>query len=293
MFAKDHKCSNCGKNGHNYKQCVSPVTSYGIIVYRARTNDSRSREDVIVSSDLVLTAYENTAFEYLMIQRRDSLGYIEILRGKYRITDEIYLKTQINGMTDDERRKICTESFDFLWSSLWQNGNVPAHYHKNEQDTARIKFNELVDTGVFQRLCISADKQWPTPEWGFPKGRRDSRESDIDCAVRELWEETGMPFSDIKILENIDMFQENFYGTNNIHYCHKYFIASCDYNEKHDYLFNSSNPHIAREIGDIRWFRLEDAIKMIRSENKEKREVLLSVDYFLKNYCPLLKINRG
>jgi len=292
MFTKDNKCSNCGKNGHNYKQCIAPVTSYGIIVFRLQPSNE-TKEDMLCRSDSILTGYEGKKIEYLLIQRRDSLGYIEVLRGKYRITDEEYLKTQIEGMTKDERTKICNESFDYLWSSLWQNGNVPIHYHKNEQDTARIKFNELRNNKTFNRLCNEAVKDWSTPEWGFPKGRRDSKESDLDCAIRELAEETGVMRDDIKIVENVETFHENFYGTNNINYCHKYFLAYCEYNEKHNNLFNNKNPHIAREIGNISWLELDNAINKIRPENKEKREVLKKVDYFLRNYCPLLKIHRG
>jgi 8-oxo-dGTP pyrophosphatase MutT (NUDIX family) len=34
---------------------------------------------------------------------------------------------------------------------------------------------------------------WEEPEWGFPKGRRDTQESDWVCALREFKEETGQP----------------------------------------------------------------------------------------------------
>lgn len=265
MFAKDNKCSNCGKYGHNYKLCTAPVTSYGVILFR----------------------YVDSEPQYLLIQRRDSLGYIEILRGKYRITDEKYLQTQVNGMTDAEREKICTKTFEELWTALWQNGTTPSHYHKSEQETAKHKFNYLRDEGVFKRLCETAPKSWPTPEWGFPKGRRDSKEADIECALRELWEETGVAKEDIHLLENVDPFFEDFQGTNGVRYCHKYYLATCDIVEAHTHLFNLENPHIAREIGDIQWLFYEEALSKIRSDNIEKRTLLLEVNRFLKSVYPL------
>lgn len=287
MFAKEYKCSNCGKNGHNYKQCNAPVTSYGIIVFRPSKKDF-NQADALVSSDKNINGYEDSPLEFLLIQRRDSLGYIEILRGKYRTTNLDYIMTQINGMTDAERDKICSQTFDELWTSLWQNGNIPAHYHKNEQDTARYKFNELKQNGTFQKLCENATKHWLTPEWGFPKGRRDSREGDLECAIRELWEETGITKHDIQIIENVEAFYEDFTGTNNIRYCHKYFVAYCEYNKKHDMLFNSENLHIAREIGNIEWFTLDDALEKIRPDNLEKRIVLKRVAEFLRSTAPLI-----
>ena len=56
-------CNNCGLKGHIYKDCRAPVTSYGNIIYK------------IVGSRPYI----------VMIQRKDSLCYIEFLRGKYDI----------------------------------------------------------------------------------------------------------------------------------------------------------------------------------------------------------------
>lgn len=267
MFSKEQKCSNCGKYGHSYKQCTSPITSFGVILFRLRESDKEP--------------------QFLMIQRRDSLGYIEILRGKYRITDDKYIQTQINGMTNSEREKICTCTFEDLWASLWQDGTTPSHYHKNEQNAAREKFNYLQETGAFKRLCESAKKSWPTPEWGFPKGRRETKESDVECALREFWEETGIMKDEIDLLENVEPFYENFQGTNGIRYCHKYYLATCRNLEKHDTLFNLENPNIAREIGDIQWVYYEEGINKIRLDNIEKRTLFLEVYRFIKSVYPL------
>jgi len=62
-------------------------------------------------------------------------------------------------------------------------------------------------------------------EWGFPKGRKKIKESDIDCAIREFCEETQLYKDDIQIDSKIIPFQEIFFGTNNILYKHVYYIA--------------------------------------------------------------------
>ena len=56
----DNYCNNCGKYGHLYHQCKTPITSFGIIVFRIK---------------------EDTP-QYLMIRRKDTLGYIDFMRGK-------------------------------------------------------------------------------------------------------------------------------------------------------------------------------------------------------------------
>jgi hypothetical protein len=54
-------CNNCGKQGHLYHQCKMPITSIGLITFRIY----------------------NDEIQYLMICRKDTLGYIDFLRGKY------------------------------------------------------------------------------------------------------------------------------------------------------------------------------------------------------------------
>ena len=44
---------------------------------------------------------------------------------------------------------------------------------------------------IFLTLVKESQTNWLTPEWGFPKGRRNYQETDITCAYREFNEETG------------------------------------------------------------------------------------------------------
>ena len=63
MDVKHIYCNNCGIKGHLYKDCRKPVISCGNIIFRLDKDEP----------------------EILMIQRKDSLCYIEFLRGKYDI----------------------------------------------------------------------------------------------------------------------------------------------------------------------------------------------------------------
>ena len=50
---------------------------------------------------------------------------------------------------------------------------------------------------------------------------------------------------------------------------------------------------MAREIGDIQWFSLEDAISKIRPDNIEKREILLKAGKIMKNFHPLMTMDQS
>ena len=51
-------------------------------------------------------------------------------------------------------------------------------------------------------ILESCDAAQHTPEWGFPKGRRTPYETDLQCAVREFQEETGLHPYEFSILQN-------------------------------------------------------------------------------------------
>ena len=94
---------------------------------------------------------------------------------------------------------------------------------------------------------------------------------------------------DIISIRNLEPIVENFTGSNGIPYCHKYFIGYTTHGvgEESIGIAGTSNEYIQREVGDIRWCSIEDALKRIRPENPEKRDVLLRIDAILKHYCPL------
>ena len=68
----DNYCNNCGKPGHIYNQCKIPITSFGIIAFRYNTQNQ---------------------LEYLMIRRKDTLGYNDFMRGKYSVYNKEYTAT--------------------------------------------------------------------------------------------------------------------------------------------------------------------------------------------------------
>jgi 8-oxo-dGTP pyrophosphatase MutT (NUDIX family) len=281
-------CTNCGESGHSTKQCLQPITSFGTIIFRVRNGYKQT--DALLESDTNLNGLEgpNAAnIEYLLIQRRDSLGFIDIMRGKYRLGDIDYIKQQIRITTHDEQRRLLTDSFDTLWEGIWGPPVEGSHSYRHEKEQSRAKLETLRNGSPnLEELIKSVGSGWDTPEWGFPKGRRDLHETEYACALREMWEETGITERDLVPIRNLEPVREVFFGSNHIQYCHKYFIFFMPVSR--DIAIDPTNEIMRREVGDLRWCSLEPALRLIRPENVEKREVLLSVSRLLRNYCPFL-----
>ena len=184
---KEQYCGNCGQLGHIYRRCLLPIISLGVILFKKEQN----------------------TIKYLMVQRRDTLGYVEFMRGKYNLENINYIYDLFKIMTKTERLNILNYSFDLLWNNLWMNKNLKKFH--NEYANSKKKFNILKKGCEIDNKYVSLElfhKDTPVvylePEWGFPKGRRNIKESDRDCALREFEEESGYEDGQYKIIEEID-----------------------------------------------------------------------------------------
>jgi len=285
MNKKDNSndyCSNCGYEGHLFRDCTSPVMSYGIIAVKYSSDDLDRKSKILCSSKSLVTGVDETcSLQFLLIQRKDSLNFVEFIRGKYDITDISYIERMFRNMTIAEQERILFLDFEGLWKSVWGRAS---RSHRSEFELSLARYNKIRSQlpGIIQKNRSS----WTEPEWGFPKGRRNYLENDISCAVREFVEETGLQRNSFRIMENILPVTEKFFGSNHVHYCHKYYIAVCypDINVSMNY----DNETMSKEIGDIKWLTHDQALAKIRPDNIEKREILLNVMKIMKNFLPFV-----
>ncbi len=279
-------CTNCGLTGHSYRYCTSPVNSYGIIAYRVK-NPQWSLARGLQATRSINGMETTGGLEFILVRRKESLRFVEFVRGKYDTRDPAYIKQMLGKMTCEEREFLRTTTFEDMWQRVW--GSTSARNYRADFEYSKARFDILKtpdDSGVepLHQYLDETTSTWTTPEWGFPKGRRNPKESDLACAIREFEEETGLGREKLRVVENMDPICETYYGDNHVHYCQKYYLAQVDADVELEML--KDHPHMPREIGDIGWFNLEDALAAIRAESVEKREVLLRASAVLRSFTP-------
>jgi ADP-ribose pyrophosphatase YjhB (NUDIX family) len=283
-------CNNCNKYNHESRDCKEPITSWGIIL----VNLENIYENNNIKLNHVHTNIKNKIFnitpqnhrdlenlskymndiKFLLVQRKHSIGFMDFLRGKYKIDNIDQINSLFQYMNKKEIDLISTSDFDFLWKYMWNNDPTKINTQKKDYIIAKQKFDDLKN-GVNCDVTLDFFIKNITPlytfnEWGFPKGRKDKNETTLECAIREFSEETQIDPKSIKIIQTIDPIEENLIGTNGIPYRHIYYIAETTVSNIPDISNNN-------EIGNLNYFNYNDAINLIRDYHREKKNILSNI----------------
>ena len=284
-------CVNCGEKGHVVKECVNPITSFGIIAFKVINekfdevfdkneylvqilNDSGYVPDETGKDFLKRYKQNTTKIKFLMIQRKDTMGFIDFIRGKYSMTDHNdkmnKIRVCLNEMTLQEKNALLTKNFDQLWSDLWINKN--SRVFQNEYAAAKEKFNLL----NIKELVNGATTLYTFNEWGFPKGRRNMKETNLMCAEREFYEETGYDKSNYDFIKDYPMIKEEFMGTNGVKYRHIYYLVKMKNNTRPPKVDHTNTLQMG-EIKNIGWLTLNESLHLIRPYDVAKKHVIKKV----------------
>lgn len=215
------------------------IASFGIICHRFR-----------VDYDL-----RRVVPEFLLVQRKDTIAFVEYMRGRYDASDERYVSTLLEGMTKEEQRRLPELSFSEMWSQMW-GGQRPPRRVAAEYSAAATKHEALLSAGKVTYDPLR--QQLPELEWGFPKGRKYIGEAEGECACREFSEETGVPAGSLYIY-SCTPFEETFEGGNGLWYRHKYFLCRLGAPRSSAETQPVPGSHQAREISNVAWFSPEQA----------------------------------
>lgn len=221
----------------------------------------------------------NDNIQFLMVQRKHSLGYLEFMRGRYILENQDSIIHLLEQMTPDEINNIYLNDFDILWNDLWDLNNIKNKNHHKEYVQSKQKFYQIKLN--YPNIITDIKPLYNFNEWGFPKGRRESYESDLVCAIREFEEETNLEESDYTIMEKCKSIRENLTGTNGINYAHNYFLSIINDN-------TDGKDENNREIGQTKVLNILECLDRIRPYHKNKiriiKHIYMVINDFLQEY---------
>ncbi len=281
------QCVNCGEKGHVVKDCDAPITSFGIIAFKTVNHPMEEEGDKNEYLKKILEKVPSTdknfkpKIKFLMIQRKDTMGYIDFVRGKYPENDDELkqklLKVALNEMTTKEKHNLLHQSFDTIWDNLWVNHDSKCY--KNEKALAKKKFEKLDIKG----LVSQSETKYEFQEFSFAKGRKNMRENNIACAEREFREETGYQKEHYNFIRNYPTIHEEFMGTNGVIYRHIYYLVKMKDNIPPPRI-DHNNILQTGEVQNIGWFTYEECLSLIRPYDSAKKNVIEKV------YTDILKM---
>jgi len=288
-------CLNCKNYGHNSKNCKKPIESCGIIILQL-SDDIKNiilKKNNIFNEEINnfnynrlsnlknIEKYKNK-IKFLLIEKKHSLNYIEFIRGIYEVNDKNKLEKMFSLMSKDEIKLIKNNTFTKLWRLLW-NKTASKKIYQNEFINSYKKFSILKQNGRLSNLLLIKSK-YQYAEWEIPKGKRKMNESNLQCAIREIKEETTLDNTTYKILLNLfksPTIQYEYLGTNDIMYKNIFYLSVLN----DDYIFHTKENKENKEVKQCKFLLIDEIENYIRNYDSNKINMLTKIFLFIMNVC--------
>jgi 8-oxo-dGTP pyrophosphatase MutT (NUDIX family) len=178
--------------------------------------------------------------EILLIRKRFTYAYAEFMHGNYTMSS---LPGLLNKMTIDEKHDIMSMNFQQMWYRIWLG------YNPKWPDYCilQAKFTSMFGDGTRLKKLIRASKH-ADYVWEIPKGRRKKTETNINCAVREHFEETGISKKWYKVHPIIKSYS---FVDDGVKYNNHYYVATMT--RRIDPVVNFGYASQIEEVSDIKW----------------------------------------
>jgi 8-oxo-dGTP pyrophosphatase MutT (NUDIX family) len=213
--------------------------------------------------------------QILCVRKRHTYAYGLFVNGRYK-PDDSSLSILLSKMTVEEKLILCSLNFPQIWYSIWINEpQIGAKYER-----ARMKFNHhfVLDGGNRLRTLISRAHVSAELLWEIPKGRRNTTEPDIQCAIREFYEETRVPKHAYAI--RCDSFNTS-YVSEGVRYTTKYYFAC---------MTRSYTPSVdvcdivqSCEIGAVQWLSMNE-IHALDATGRLAKSARRAISYAKKRF---------
>ena len=285
-------CIKCGLEGHTNRACKGPVTSFGLIVFvKGKKNLQKGRiyphqitlcpihnKDGNNQNSPLLVRKDSVYNEilFLLVERKDTVGFLNIVQGSYPEL-EPYKSKKVNRylseLTCEEREKLVVWDFNRLWKVAGSD--------KKDMAKAETKFKSL----NIQSLIDNSNCLYEEADYLMPKGRLKYGESTKQCALREFSEETGYNKTDVQLLD-VAPYSEQFTGTDGKTYRNVFYVARL----KEDAEISTrlgDDPNQTKEVRNLGWFNLTECNELIRDYHQDKKDILALVHaLLLQNMSP-------
>lgn len=215
-----------------------------------------------------------TDYSVLVMQKRNSHAFYDIVTGRIFVSTN--LQQVVDELTCTEKMRIKRWDFDKLWCSLWTYTSVKRHGSPEDKLLARDRFLKMRET-YLQHIELSKT-HYPLSEFGFPKGRKNGHESNLQCAIREFCEETGYDGNKILIPDQTFRITEEFVGSDGLKYMHSYYVG--------EIMSPEAIPKIRRDNSEVRnlgWLPIEQLQNVFRPYEKTKFEVIAELVNLVEN----------
>ena len=200
--------------------------------------------------------------------------------------DDRKLSYLFDRMTHDEKIDILSLDYARLWFRLWLTN--PDQTKSNERYDKYLFYkkhfvdNFLKDGGKKLRDLISKSKCTQCL-WEIPKGRKSfPQEKDINTAMREFEEETGISSLSYNILDETPLIMSNI--SNGVKYMNYYYLTISDIEIT---TLNYNNTNQLAEVSDIGWFDLE---KINLLESQQLNHLIKNVNKILRKRYKITKL---
>lgn len=171
------------------------------------------------STGICLLVRKNNEINVLLIKKIYTYAFCDIVLGKYKRVTDRPLNQLLNETTLLEKKLLSTLQFDRIYDHAFRLSDFN---NRMFLESKKI-FNENIinDPFFLQRLANSKSVKL---KYSIPGGRLESNESHIDCAIRELYEETNIKSREIKIYPTFKKVKK--IVDNNIQYTYHYYLAT-------------------------------------------------------------------
>jgi predicted NUDIX family NTP pyrophosphohydrolase len=210
----------------------------------------------------------------LMACRKDSIGFMEFVTGRYSLdTNKQTLIDLFNMMTKTELLLLLSCTYDEAYNKLFGNTKIQNNVLK-EQQQQKFEHNRSIWLEVCKKVFNNGKGGWGDAEWGFPKGKKNKTETGVDCALRELFEETNIQANMVTVDPTKKYIEKRCEG--NTEYICEYYVGHLS----NDFKINDIKIQTS-EISKVGLFDIDECITKVRHYFKSRINIIKTIKNLL------------